>query len=136
MAEQIERRLRVLLMVGDVRRLEQWTGLCARHHCSVFHVIPRSDGLFRNLSPFDFDIAVLSLDRSDELSKTSRYFQEMFPRCPLISSGPQTGEKVRPEAAQETTFSSGALQPDEEASFAAVVQQIHEKEHRISRAAA
>ncbi len=83
-----ERRIQVLLVSNETAFLERWMDLCACHHCSTFHVTPRSDGLFRNLSKIDFDIAVLSLDSPTELGSALDYLDEVSPDCIVIPCSP------------------------------------------------
>ena len=83
-----ERRVQVLLVSHEDSFVDRWMDLCAFHHCSTFHVTPRSDGLFRNLSKIDFDIAVLSLDTPREVGSALDYLVEVSPDCIVIPCSP------------------------------------------------
>ncbi|MBZ5534851.1 MAG: hypothetical protein LAO31_02760 [Acidobacteriia bacterium] len=83
-----DRRIQVLLVSHDPAFVERWMDLCACHHCSAFHVTPRQDGLFRNLSKIDFDIAVLSLDTPTEVGSAVDYLEGVSPDCIVIPCSP------------------------------------------------
>jgi hypothetical protein len=83
-----DRRIQVLLVSHDPALVDHWMDLCACHHCSTFHVTPRSDGLFRNLSKIDFDIAVLSLESPAELGSAFDYLEAVSPDCIVIPCSP------------------------------------------------
>lgn len=82
-----DRRVRVLLVTRDSNFLDRWMDLCADFHLTVFHVSPRRDGLFRNLSEIDFDIAILSLTRAEDLRSVLEYLEEMPQDCVVIPCG-------------------------------------------------
>ncbi|MDD5543524.1 MAG: hypothetical protein PHX83_10165 [Acidobacteriia bacterium] len=96
MWKEMDRRIRVLLVTRDSNFLDRWMDLCGGYHCSVFHVSPRLDGLFRNLSGIDFDIVILSLARARDLRPALEYLEEISQDCVVIPCAPErtVGEDV------------------------------------------
>lgn len=87
-----QRRTQVLIVTRETDFLDRWTDLCAKYHCSVFHVSPRPDGQFRNLSMIDFDIAILSLDSPSDLAHALNYIEDVSPHCVVIPCSPSREE--------------------------------------------
>lgn len=134
-----ERRVQVLLVSHEDAFVDHWMDLCACHHCSTFHVTPRSDGLFRNLSTIDFDIAVLSQDTLTEVGSALDYLEEVSPDCIVIPCSPSDSilKQMEGDARRRNCVIAPSPSPsgDEDALVLALRQVCRKKEFNYHAAA-